>query len=212
MVCACCIALPQISLLLGSTGIAIIGGSRVFLHKRRVSSGLSLFFASLLLLLASGATTTETCTTSVPEGIPRCSYDPAASPRAASSAIAVWPSPPAAPVTTSGCTPVDPFPPTPAPPSWAQLAAEGRGVVAPDREGRREAHVLVDVGRDGRRDDPRRAAAELEFAGARRRRIPCYRRAVGLDTARQGSVVAVAAVAARALNGSSRGDGRGCSW
>lgn len=55
MVCACCISLPQVSLVLGGTAMAVIGGNRFFFsHKRKISSCLSSFFAILLLLLSAG--------------------------------------------------------------------------------------------------------------------------------------------------------------
>ena len=54
MVCACCVSLPQISLVLGGTAAAIIGGSRFLFPKRKVTSFLSHAFAVLLLLLSAG--------------------------------------------------------------------------------------------------------------------------------------------------------------
>ena len=52
MVCACCVSLPQISLVLGTTAAATIGGSQFLSRKRRVSHCVSHAFAILLLLLS----------------------------------------------------------------------------------------------------------------------------------------------------------------
>lgn len=52
MVCACCVSLPQVSLVLGSTALAIVGGSRLLLPNRKISSYLSYAVAIILLLLS----------------------------------------------------------------------------------------------------------------------------------------------------------------
>lgn len=52
MVCVCCVSLPQVSLVLGTTAAATVGGSRFLHRKRRVSSCVSHSFALLLLLLS----------------------------------------------------------------------------------------------------------------------------------------------------------------
>ena len=52
MVCACCVSLPRVSLVLGTTALGMIGGSRLLLRKRSVSGSVSQAFAICLLLFS----------------------------------------------------------------------------------------------------------------------------------------------------------------
>ena len=59
MVCACCVSLPQVSLVLAGTAAAIIGGNRVLFHKRWTKC-MSLAFAIPLLLLSVALSALDT--------------------------------------------------------------------------------------------------------------------------------------------------------
>lgn len=56
MVCVCCVSLPQVAIVLCTTAIAIVAGSRTLFQNRKVSSCVSHAFAMIVMLLAGALT------------------------------------------------------------------------------------------------------------------------------------------------------------